>query len=283
VKYFRSCWLESPRPTPPDTLLFAVGDVHGCLDHLRALHAVIAAESCTSGHPRKQVIYLGDYVDRGPDAPGVLAALRGGLPHEGIEPIFLMGNHDRYLLEGLRVRDHDRQLMELWIEWGGLSTLAQFGLAWRQADRDDLPDFSRRLRARVGDPDQRFVEGLALTYRIGEFLFVHAGIRPGVPLEQQTRRDLLFLREPFLSWPAPEEIPYCVVHGHSIEAPTVLPHRIGVDTGAYMTDSLTAVQIADGRLCFHTVSTRDDLDAFAYLGGTLGPDDYGPPAPIPSP
>jgi serine/threonine protein phosphatase 1 len=215
-----------------------VGDVHGRLDLLEDLHDRIAAD-LVARPPSGPVtrIYLGDYVDRGPDSRRVLDRLcteaRAASP-----PVFLMGNHDWWLRDFLE----GGATPLAWITSGGEATLASYGVHDLPAFDDETAwaELRTRLRRRVPVEHRRFLNGLRTSARRGDYLFAHAGIRPGLAPEQQDGRDLLFIREPFLS--DASDLGVVVVHGHTVvEEPQIRRNRIGIDTGAYWTDRLTAV------------------------------------------
>lgn len=226
-------------------LVYAVGDVHGRYDRLAELLALIARDSDARAPAAAPVlVFLGDYVDRGPDSARVLSTLVWLRRHGGFEVHALMGNHERAMLDFLA----DPVATKVWMRWGGDATLASYGVA---APGEDAPD-ADFARARDDLLDQlpvahlRLLEALAPIATIGDYAFVHAGIRPGVPLRRQEEADLLWIREEFLDDEQRHE--KVIVHGHTwVDAEPVLrPNRIGVDTGAYSTGVLTAVRLEDG-------------------------------------
>ncbi len=245
---------EAPAPTPavPEGLrLYAVGDIHGCRETLGRLLGRIAADARAAAEGRGtgpvpetvRLVFLGDYLDRGPDAAGVVDDLRAlqaeGLDGVGpVETVFLAGNHEDFLL---RFLDGELETGELWIMNGGAETLRSFGVA--------PPPFTADLRtlARTRDalaealtPTHRaFFDGLAFSHEAGDYLFVHAGVRPDVPLDAQSPHDLMWIRQPFLT----EErwLGRFVVHGHTpVEVPVERPNRLDLDTGACYGGHLTA-------------------------------------------
>jgi len=228
---------ECRAETPAGTRVYAVGDVHGCAPLLDRLHTLIREDARRAQEKRKVVVYLGDYVDRGADSAGVIDRLLDD-PLPGFETVCLRGNHEAFMLRFL----DDSSVGALWMMNGGSATLASYGVTETRPGR--LPSGADGLRAafreKLPAAHLRFLEGLELMHREGDYVFVHAGIRPGTPLDKQTEDDLLWIREPFLDSPADHGC--VVVHGHTpIDSPEMLFNRINVDTGAVWTGRLTAV------------------------------------------
>lgn len=219
-----------PAPAVPSGMrVYAIGDVHGSAAALDALHRRIADDMATAANRTCIVVYLGDYIDRGADSAGVLDRLTSPAP-PGWQRRFVLGNHEAALLGFLE--EPDAHLA--WLEYGGLETVASYGV---RLPRGDGPlERARRLSAVLADrlppAHLAFLRALESRVELGDYLFVHAGIRPGRALRGQRLEDLLTIREPFLSSTAWHG--KVVVHGHSITAqPELLPNRIGLDTGAY--------------------------------------------------
>jgi serine/threonine protein phosphatase 1 len=212
---------------------YVVGDVHGCRDKLAALHGLIAADFAARPTGAAVLVHLGDYIDQGPDSAGVVALLAAGSPVPGMAVVNLLGDHERMLLGGL---DGDRAAATDWLWAGGREALTSWGLP------ADLP--REDWEAALPETHVAWLRSLVLTHREGGYLFVHAGIRPGVRLEEQTRDDLVTMRHPFLS--TEQDLGVIVVHGHS-SAPSVLigVNRIGLDTGAGIGGKLTCAVLED--------------------------------------
>jgi len=264
-------WIDAPRAAPAGTALFAVGDVHGHADELQAMQYLLDDAGAQAGAERVVVVYLGDYVDRGPAIARTLELLVSDAERrDGVERVYLAGNHDQYLI-GLLAGDPavDRGLMAVWYANGGRDTMKDLAVEGygRLAIGGSLGLLAERTAEALGPRTLAFLRRLELTHREGDYLFVHAGIDPAVPLEDQDPYDLLMIREPFLASPAGWPHPFCVVHGHSIGVPAVRPHRIGVDAGCYTYGALCAVQILGSRVRCWGVTGRADFDWQGMLGG----------------
>jgi len=231
----------APGTLPPGLRVYAVGDVHGCADRLAALHARIAADVKARPARRVVLLHLGDYVDRGPDSASVLDLLLRPPVVPGAEVITLIGNHEVMMLDACDVRAHPGA-MPFWLANGGEETLASYGLT---------PDAPRLLEA-LPPEHLGLLRRCPLRWEAGDYLFVHAGVRPDVPLDRQDPFDLVWIREPFLSFEG--ELSMVVVHGHTpTAAPSIRPHRIGIDTGACYGGALTCLVLEGQRLGFLAV------------------------------
>ncbi|QNE31049.1 serine/threonine protein phosphatase [Sphingomonas sp. NBWT7] len=217
--------------------IYAIGDVHGCVDLLEDLWARIMAHNAT--RPPAQTtrfVFLGDIVDRGPDTRGALDWL-DRKRHEVPGVMTLLGNHEEMLI---RACERDPMSFSNWLRSGGAEAAASFGLP--SFDGDDVGDYVERLRAAVTPDRLDWIRAWPLTATSGDYFLCHAGIRPGVALRRQQRRDLLWIREEFLA--DPRDHGAVIVHGHTISATVEMPgNRIGVDTGAYATGVLSAVYL----------------------------------------
>lgn len=239
-------------PKVPDgTLVYAVGDVHGRADLLEKMHAAILKDSLDVPAERKVVVYLGDYVDRGPGSKKVVDILLDR-PLPGFERVHLMGNHEAFLIEFL----NDLEAGPGWFFNGGLATLSSYGVKIGKHDElsyDVLQRVQEEFRDKVPESHIDFYKTLEFSRTEGDFFFVHAGIRPGVPLDNQTDEDMLWIREEFLG--CEEDYGKVIVHGHTITwEPEVRPNRIGIDTGAFASGVLTALVLEGREQDFLTVS-----------------------------
>lgn len=231
---------------PADTRLYAVGDIHGRLDLLRELRARIEADG--AGFPgAKKIVYLGDYVDRGLESRGVIELLSGEAP-AGFEQIFLKGNHDEWMLRFL----NDPSVGPNWFFNGGDSTLYSYGVRVEhepgraESQTERFGRLSKTLDERLPERHRAFLRALKLSHTEGDYYFVHAGARPGVPLDDQRADDQLWIREEFLG--SRHDFGKIVVHGHTpTQDADVQANRIGVDTGAYYSGVLTCLVLEDDR------------------------------------
>jgi serine/threonine protein phosphatase 1 len=235
-------FLRAPAKLPADERIYAIGDVHGCDGMLAALHALVAADLAARPVAQATLVHLGDYVDRGPDSAGVLARIAGPPPVAALRVVNLCGNHEDMMRAALA---DPPPAPQHWLANGGAATLACWGIG---------PDVPQRLwAARIGAKVAGILAGLALSHRAGGYLFVHAGVRPYVPLERQDPSDLMWIRQPFLS--SDTDFGAVVVHGHTPRpAPEVRHNRIGIDTGAVAGGRLTCVVLEADCLAFLSVA-----------------------------
>ena len=234
--------VSAPAPVvaavPAGIRVYAVGDIHGRADLLRKLLGLIEADNARQAPAEVWLIFLGDYVDRGPASREVIDILMQHPPFAD-KVIRLRGNHEDAMLNFLE----DPARGRIWLDWGGMATLMSYGV---RVPSDMPPDkrfdhMSRRLRELLPAEHKDFLEGMPFEETVGDYLFVHAGVNPQVPLDRQDPFDLTTIRSPFLEWGRP--LGKMVVHGHTIstEGPEFLSWRIGIDTGAYATGRLTAL------------------------------------------
>lgn len=231
---------SSTARVPDHTRIYAVGDIHGRLDLLERLLARMA-EDCARRRPdRVAVVFLGDYVDRGPQSRQVIERLMHGAPPggalAGVEWICLRGNHEDYMVRFI----DDPAMGAGWCLNGGVETVRSYAGELPERLGADMNALQLMLLRAAPPAHLRFLSRLPLIHREGDYVFAHAGIRPGVALEDQDARDLMWIRDDFLYDNQPA--PYVVVHGHTpCPTPEIRPHRIGIDTGAYYSGHLTAL------------------------------------------
>ncbi|HET7816321.1 MAG TPA: metallophosphoesterase [Sphingomicrobium sp.] len=226
---------------PPGYRVYAIGDVHGRLDLLDDALAQIEADIDARPQARNIIVFLGDLIDRGPSSAQVVERARTYL-RPGVRTVFLSGNHEEVLLR--LVRGESRFLRD-WLRFGGAECARSYGISPTALKRMDPAQAVELLRTSIPKQDQEFLESFVDTFRIGSYLFVHAGLRPGVPLPEQKQSDLRWIREPFLE--NEDDHGFIVVHGHTIaDRVDVRDNRIGLDTGAYRSGVLTAMGL-EGR------------------------------------
>ena len=241
---------KSRQPMVPDgTRLYVVGDIHGCTDLLSQIRWMILDDAARHEVERKVVVYVGDYIDRGPDSKGVVDLLIDE-PLPGFESIHLKGNHEEALLEFL----DDIAIGPDWFSFGGVQTVASYGMQAPDNifDVAALQAAQETLKEKLPEHHLRFYQDLRIGHLEGDFLMVHAGLRPDVPLQAQTANDLLWIRDPFLTSDC--NFGLIVVHGHTItQEPQIRPNRIGIDTGAFHTGKLTCLVLQGTTIDFlHT-------------------------------
>ncbi len=242
-----------PRALEPGRRIYAVGDLHGRIDLLEQLVRLIRGD-LEGWRGRSQVLFLGDYVDRGEESAAAIERLRGGaaalgLP-EGCRLLCLKGNHEDLFLRAFEGSEY----LPIWLANGGDATCLSYGidLMTLAGDGGVITRLHRALRRVVPDSHRGFLRALPLCYSAGDYFFCHAGVRPGVPFDEQAEEDLLWIREPFLG--SAEEHGKLVVHGHTpVHRPEVLSNRICIDTGAVFCGRLTALVLeGETRRFLHT-------------------------------
>lgn len=232
-------FLPAPARLAAGRRVYAIGDVHGCAERLAALHARIAEDMRARPVREATIVHLGDLIDRGPDSAGVVAMLVGRREIAGCSVVNLQGNHEAMMLAALGGGSDGG--VETWMENGGEASLASWG----------IKPGTRRARWALSVPLHHlaFLGKLEPCWEIGPYFFAHAGVRPGVPLEEQMEADLLWIREPFLSSEA--SFGAVVVHGHTpVPEPVLRLNRIGIDTGAVLGGKLTCAVLEDDRVAF---------------------------------
>jgi serine/threonine protein phosphatase 1 len=229
----------APASLPDGHRVYAVGDVHGCDDRLARLHRLIADDLAARPVARPLLLHVGDYVDKGPDSAGVVARLAAGPPLPGVPTVNLMGNHERTMLDALCGQP---AAVTDWRYSGGEPALASWGI--------DPFSSAAGWAESIPAGHRAFLDGLAMHHRLGGYLFVHAGVKPGVPFDRQAPDDLLRIRRTFLD--AAAEFGAVVVHGHTPvrHGPEVRRNRINLDTGAVFGRELTCGVLEADRIGF---------------------------------
>jgi serine/threonine protein phosphatase 1 len=229
----------SPR-LPDRARIYAIGDVHGRADLLDQTLLRIDADLATYPGCRPMQVFLGDYIDRGPSSRAVLDRLIDRSRTHEI--VCLRGNHETYLFEFLQ----NPAVLADWRRLGGLETLMSYGLEpSMKADMAEQLELAKALEVSLPKHHRQFLRSLRTSFSCGDFFFVHAGVRPGIPLEQQREEDLLWIRDDFLL--CEDDFGKIVVHGHTpVREPDIRPNRINIDTGAYATGRLTCLIIESG-------------------------------------
>jgi serine/threonine protein phosphatase 1 len=219
---------------PPGERVYAIGDIHGRSDLFIPLVAAIEADDGSRDPADTTIVLLGDLVDRGPDSAGVITAARDLAARRKVR--IIGGNHEEMFLQCF----DDLDLLRNFLRYGGRETVLSYPLdiaTWNAASHEEAQEL---MRAAVPEDDLEFIRSFEDAIVIGDYLFVHAGIAPDIPIEEQSQGDLRWIREPFLSHRGNHG--YVVVHGHTIAPePVIRANRIGIDTGAYVTGRLTAL------------------------------------------
>jgi len=225
---------------PPGERIYAIGDIHGCFDLLFQLMSGIVNDDKERPQARKRIVVLGDFIDRGPDSAKIIEFLSASRKADILT--VLKGNHEAALVDGIR---GDRAALEAWIDFGGDATLRSYGAQEEDIWPADTRKLVENVRRIIPESVVDWLAELPLTHRAGSYLFVHAGIKPGVALPKQREDDLLWIRGEFTDSMADHGA--IIVHGHSIsERVSVERNRIGVDTGAYRSGRLSAVGLEAG-------------------------------------
>ncbi len=225
--------------------IYAIGDCHGQADLFERLLGQIRLDEACRPVKTTKIIVLGDVIDRGPHSASLVERLMK-YTYASDRFIVLMGNHEQIMLAAL---EGDREALQAWMKLGGAESLLSWGVAANLVTAGGAT-LLEEARTKIPAPVLRWMGALPLWHQSGEVLFVHAGIRPGVPLQEQDPRDLLWIRKKFLE--CKKRHPFLVVHGHSVSegGPDVQPNRIGIDTGAFNTGKLTAIGVEGGARWF---------------------------------
>lgn len=225
-----------PRAGQPPDRIYAIGDVHGQLGRLKAVHGLIRTDLMERPVARAHIVHLGDYIDRGPESAGCLQQLVRGSPIVHVPCTNLLGNHEQMLLNALS----DPRQAGVWLGNGGTETMLSWGI--------DPGTDPARWADLIPALHLRFLRTLVPKFQVGRYLFVHAGVRPGIRLSMQSLADLLWIREGFLDWDGtmlPDAPSLRIVHGHTPSPEPVLrPNRLGIDTNAARGGKLTCAALS---------------------------------------
>ena len=250
---------RQPARTPRGYRAYAVGDVHGRLDLLDRMLGLVEADLAEHPSRRALLLFLGDIIDRGPASAQAIERLRT-YRHSSVRTVFLMGNHEEVLL---RILNGERGILDSWLRFGGADCLMSYGVDPTSVKALPEREALQLIRRSVPEAHRKFIAEWADTLRFGDYLFVHAGIRPSIDLSMQSQSDLRWIRHPFLD--DDSDHGFVIVHGHTIAEEVVeRPNRIGIDTGAYRTGILTAL-VLEGE-------NRRFLRAVIPNGNDSGPD-----------
>ena len=237
--------LKAPPRVPSGVRVYAVGDIHGRADVLTALFTRIDQDLKARPTVGSIEVFLGDYIDRGPHSRQVVDLLI--LRQRQRFAVFIKGNHEAYACQVLS----DSSVLSDWMLIGGINTLLSYGVDPSGCDHDQQAQqtVAAAFRQALPDSHRHFLQDLALSFSCGDFFFVHAGVRPGIPLVRQSEQDLLWIRDDFLLHE--ENFGKVVVHGHSpANSPVIRPNRINIDTGAYATGRLTCLVLEQDEVRF---------------------------------
>uniref|UniRef100_Q07SP8 Metallophosphoesterase n=1 Tax=Rhodopseudomonas palustris (strain BisA53) TaxID=316055 RepID=Q07SP8_RHOP5 len=239
MRFFHSkSKLSNPR-LPDGYRLYAVGDIHGCATLLQRAFDSIDEDLSRAGSLTVIEVYLGDYIDRGPDSRRVLDLLISRRKERQV--VCIKGNHEAFALNALV----DWRKAPTWLRFGGLATLRSYNIQLEFECSEDQIRLALDAFARIAPPEHlSFIHSLIPLFECGDYCFVHAGVNPRLPLSQQVETDLLSIRTSFLQ--ARRQYEKYIVHGHTpVREPEVLPNRINIDTGAYSTGRLTLLTLEE--------------------------------------
>ena len=266
-----SAWQDLPGGHAVTRPVFAIGDVHGCDEHLEAVHNAARRAIAADGLSRALVIRLGDYIDRGPDSLRALDLVLDGLGMPGVEEVSLLGNHEQLLLntmfaEDWRVADNAART---WLHNGGLRFCLDLGIPPELAAAHQLRALRPLLKGLLGPDRIALLRSLRTAVTLeGGLVFIHAGLNPRIDparffeqdwtdYEPDEARSPYWIRDEFLDWRGPLHGGLLVIHGHTIEAdaPVVLGHRIGIDAGCIRTGRLLMAEFRSSRFRIHATAT----------------------------
>ena len=233
---------------------YVIGDIHGRLDLLEALQEAIEADDAAGAPANSTVVFLGDLVDRGPDSAGVIKLARSWGKTRKVR--YLAGNHEEMFLESFE----DKEVLRHFLRHGGRETVLSYGLKRKEYNRMQIAEVQKAMHKIVPQKHRDFLAAFEDMIVVGDYVLVHAGINPKRPVEEQKRKDLLWIRERFLNHAEP--FSHVVVHGHTIfEEVEDTGDRVGIDTGAFRTGVLTAL-VLEG-------DSRRRIQAFEAEDGSI--------------
>ena len=268
LQFLRSLFSDSTESAlpavPAGERAYAIGDIHGRLDLFEALIAAIEQDDAEASAADTTVILLGDLVDRGPDSAGVVRRAREWQDQRKVR--ILCGNHEEMFLRSFE----DLEMMRHFLRHGGRQTVLSYGVKRDALADANIEKAQKLMNKAVPQSERDYIASFEDLIEIGDYLFVHAGIDPDVPLSGQRKSDLRWIREPFLSHSEPLE--KVVVHGHTISnLPEDRGNRIGIDTGAYSSGRLTALVLEGSRRRF--IEAVEDENGNITAGpATIAPD-----------
>ena len=238
---------EEKSYVPDGVRVYVLGDLHGRLDLLDKVYSKIEDDikKLDTSYALK-LVFLGDYIDRGPDSKSVIDFLLKISGDDRLEKVFLKGNHEATLLNFIE----DPNIIQTWKTYGGLETLHSYGVDITAVQEDKgIEDVHKSFLSLLPEDHLEFLRALKLSYYTGDYFFCHAGVRPGVELEKQSEEDLIWIRDEFLSSHADHG--KVIVHGHTpVEQPEIWSNRINIDTGAYISNKLSCLILdKDNKWC----------------------------------
>ncbi len=236
----------TPAKIPDNTIIYAIGDIHGRCDLLNKIHEKILSDSSDSKSANKLVVYLGDYIDRGRESKQVVELLINN-PLKDFEKIYIKGNHEIAMQSYIDSNGENAA----WLLWGGDATLQSYGVPLRDKSGQKLTNaaMAKKLDENLPPTHKEFYSNLKLSYISGDYVFVHAGLKPKVPLAEQTESDLTTIRDEFIF--SQERFEKTVVFGHTVfSKPLNVDGKIGIDTGAYFSGILTAAVLEKDNVKF---------------------------------
>ncbi len=245
MKIFRTSKKHRPKVSyaPEGKRLYAIGDVHGCFEHLRGLLKLIKRDIAKHDKRENYIVFLGDLIDRGDQSSKVVKTVMKMC--RKIENCYcLMGNHEEMFLKGY---NGDLESLDSWLQYGGRETLISYGISQKSLANSEIDQIHLMMKKTIPANHMKFLAECLDCIDFGDYFLVHAGIDPSSPFHEQERKSFLWMREPFLSYAGPLE--KVVIHGHTVVPKAErISNRIAVDTGAYKGGALSAVCLEEDQL-----------------------------------